>query len=733
MIVYNIVTAVCFAAFTAGVAYVIGNLIKKRNDRPSLIAFLRSFKRGKCVLVFIAALPLYFIGHFYAKQQPFIAFLDTVGDMFDLVVLKYEYAAVQALTDASLFYKVTLYYAFVLVTINAILFALSLTCQLIWQSVEGARVQLTRKDKLLIFGYNKNSVSIYNSDCKHAKVIVDDFSREERATLYSQKIRSIATAEPNKQIAGIFAALKGNKRFNQKFDVVINTQNDNDNLALCHEFVNQLQNCTDVERKRVFGKLRVYVFGDPQFEAVYDEVVASAFGCIHFVNKYQKIATSFVNRYPLTRFMDGSQIDYDTSLLKQGVEVNVVMIGFGNVNRQIFLTSVANNQFVISDGSAVRIKPVNYYVVDKVKAENDKNLNHDYYRFASEFQNVNKDDYLPLPEPPAVEHYIQMDVNDTAFYGQVRQVVSRANNDANFVIVAFGTDLENVDLAHKLVEKRREWGVDFTIFVKSQKVLPQEVFMDAENCYFFANEQKEVFDLGEITSDDIFRMAQMRNEIYGLEYTITHGKNVVVDDNLIQANRAQAFEQWFCARSQLERDSSLYCCLSLKSKLHLMGLDYRRKEEAGEALTEEQYLQIYAKDDLPDTSTYAQTARGKKIVHYTLDFAPSRRTTMAIQEHLRWNSFMLSKGMVPASREQIKTETVQKGGETKYTNGKNYALRRHGNITTFDGLVEFRKIVSRRENTSELSNDVIKYDYQLLDDAWWLLDENGFKIVKKQN
>jgi hypothetical protein len=74
---------------------------------------------------------------------------------------------------------------------------------------------------------------------------------------------------------------------------------------------------------------------------------------------------------------------------------------------------------------------------------------------------------------------------------------------------------------------------------------------------------------------------------------------------------------------------------------------------------------------------------------------------------------------------------VVKNGKYKYTNGKNYAVRRHGNLTTFDGLVEFRKLISARDGCSEIETDVIKYDYQLLDDAHWLLDKNGYKIVKK--
>jgi hypothetical protein len=94
---------------------------------------------------------------------------------------------------------------------------------------------------------------------------------------------------------------------------------------------------------------------------------------------------------------------------------------------------------------------------------------------------------------------------------------------------------------------------------------------------------------------------------------------------------------------------------------------------------------------------------------------------------------MISKGIVPSDREKIKSETLtRKDGKVRFTNGKNYALRRHGNITTFKGLEEFRRIVAERDNVSEIETDVIKYDYQLLDDAYWLLDTNGYKIIKKE-
>ena len=49
-------------------------------------------------------------------------------------------------------------------------------------------------------------------------------------------------------------------------------------------------------------------------------------GCVTYINKYQKIAMDFIDKYPLTLFMDCKQIDYETSLVKDDVDINVTLI-----------------------------------------------------------------------------------------------------------------------------------------------------------------------------------------------------------------------------------------------------------------------------------------------------------------------------------------------------------------------------------------------------------------------
>lgn len=722
--IINFVTAVCFVVLTAEVLYVLISLIVK--NRANRIAFLRSFKKGKCAIIYFSAIPLFCIGQMYAGADFFAAFFKAVSEIINLVVLKYSTSAVQALFDANLFYKITIYYCFILVGINALLFTFSLVGQRLWELRQTIKYKNGSKDKLFIFGNNTNSISIYNSDHVRSKVIIDKISDKDRYSLYTKKLSFVSCDSFKNSVSQIFKIVEKGKR---QYTVIVNTDNDETNLAICRSFISEIEKA---DKEKIFKQLRIYVFGDPRFKAIYEDAMESAYGCIHYINKYQMIAMDFIEHYPFTKFMDERHIDYSTTLVRNDVDINVCMIGFGKTNRQIFLISVANNQFLYKINSEIALKKVKYHIFDKNPAENNKNLNHSYYRFRDECSDIDPDDYLPLPSSPAEENFYQLDINDTKFYRHISQIVSAKPKDINFVIIGFGSDLENIDMAQKLVEKRQEWGLDnLVIFVKVRTWHKEQTLLEQDGCYFIANEQDCVYDIEAITGDNIFHMAQMRNEIYDLEYKITHENLLTVDSTIFAENKINANKNWYLRKTQLERESSLYCCLSLKSKLNLMGLDYCPESISDlPGLTEKEYLDIYSEGDSIDTSTYALTVEGKKIVNYTLDFIPSKRTNLAIQEHQRWNSFMLSKGMIPATINEILTEKSVQNGKTRFTNGKNYKIRRHGNLTTFEGLVKFRKLVAERDHTDELEKDVIKYDYQLMDDAYWLLKNCGYKIVK---
>lgn len=733
MLIITVVTAVCLGVLGLEALGVIASVIAK--DRADRISFIRGFKKGKCAIIYITAIPLYCMGHLYNGEGFLEAFFRAVNKIINLVVLKYDLGTIEALMQDNVLYRFTIYFCFVMVGINALLLTLSLTSQHIWEFSQSIKAFVTSKDKVFLLGNNKENLKIYRSDRRRHKTIVDHISSKDCERLYLEKVSYISTVSFDRTIQKLFRAMfRRFPRSKRQYVVIVNTGNDDANMLICRSFVDRIRELDDAKKEVLFLQLKVFVFGDPRYETIYADIVSGGFGCIHYENKYQKIAMDFIDRYPFAKFMDEKQVDYETSLLRPDVEINVMMVGFGKTNQQILLTSVANNQFLAAGEGDPVIKPVNYWIFDRNEAENNKNLNHSYYRYRNECNALCESDYLPLPDLPAKEEYFRLDINDCNFYNTIRSLSTRGKNDANFVVIAFGTDLENIDMAQKLVEKRSEWGLqNLTIFVKVRVWHKEQTLLEEEGCYFIANESDVVYDLEKILGDKIFRMAQMRNAVYDLEYAITHNEGAVVDRGYVERSRAESNRNWYMSKTRMERESSLYCCLSLRSKLNLMGLDYCEIDATSEqGLSAEAYLELYAGSDRPDLETFDLKADGKPVVAYSLDFPASRRRNMAVHEHLRWNSFMISKGMVPATKKQILEERITVKGKEKFTNGKNYAIRRHGNLTTFEGLVEFRRMVAARDNSTEAEKDVIKYDYQLLDDAHWLLRKNGFKIVKHQ-
>lgn len=725
----RLVTVSCLVVLILELLFVIINILVKK--RPQRIAFLRSFKKGKCAIIYVTAIPLYFIGHMFAGQDFFTAFFGAINKILSIVVLKYDTGSIKELMQADSLYKFTIYFCFILVGINALIFTASLTSQNIWSAIQAFKATTIKKDKLFIFGNNPENYSIYNSDKRRNKIIIDDISDKDCEKLYMKRISFISTHDYDYQISKIFRLIR---KYDKEYIFIINTGNDEKNITLSRKLIGFIERSSNDLKNRLFLKVKIFVFGDPKYEAIYEDIVSSGFGCIHYINKYQKIAMDFIDKYPLSIFMNEKQIDYETTLVRNDIDINVLFIGFGKTAQQLFLTSVANNQFLTNNGSGAELKKVKYFIFDKVNAENNKNLNHNYYRYKYECSDLNPDDYLPLPDLPADEFYYRLDINDCDFYKQIRNIATKKHNDVNFAVIAFGSDLENIDMAQKLIEKRMEWDIEnLVIFVKVRSWHKEQTLLENEGCHFIGNENEVVYNIDKITGDRISQMSQMRSEVYDLEHDIIHASDILIDEEYIKKNHEKSYRNWHINKSQMERESNLYACLSLRSKLNLMGLDYCESNFTDvPGLTYEEYINIYADDDKPNISNYSITANGKPIVHYTLDFPESKRKNLAMLEHQRWNSFMISKGAIPASKDQIEFEKItDNNGEERFSNGKNYQVRRHGNLTTFDGLVEFRRIVATRDKCAEEAKDVIKYDYQLLDDAYWLLVSNGYKIIKK--
>lgn len=731
MIFYNIGSIASMVILTAIlVGVIIKGLRKSRRDR---IKFIRGFKKGNCAIIYVAAIPIYFMGIFHSTGELINSVFAAINQTLSLVVLRFNFSDILPLMEENPLYAAAVVFCVALVVLNAFLLAISLLQQRIFEHKSGIKWRFGSADRLLVVGYNPQSLCIYRSEEKRRKIILDKLTADAKSDLFMSNIPFIDEENYTESIKELFEITEKFKE--SSMTVVINLFNDDKHIEILRRIRDDIRTYATKhgsDKKsavELFSKIKIYVFGSPEYETIYNEIVENSCGCIHYVNKYKQIALDFANKYPLTRFMTDKQIDYSTSLVRPEVSINVALIGFGRTGSQIFLSTVVNNQFLTEKNGRAETKHVNYYIYDKKLAEHNKNLNHTYYRYKNEILGKRPpEDYLPLPALPANEIFGHFDINCPDFYINLKNMCE-SGKSFNYVIITFGSDLENIDLATKIVEKKREWGVeDLYVFVKVRSGNTAYSIFDRSDCFAIADEAHAVYNINEIMHSELSHIAQMRDQAYAVENEIRYRKEgeALRDEDEILVDTKYG---WYIEKTQLERDSNVYAALSIRAKLNLLGIDYSKRSDV-DALTHEEYLEYYAHGDMPEYYD-SLVINGKKIVKYPLDFTKSKRTYMAIQEHYRWNAYMISRGAIPATRDEILNETAEKNGKYVHTNGKNHILRRHGNLTTFEGLLEFRKMIAERDGKSEIDTDVIKYDYQILDDAWWFLSSQGYKIYLK--
>lgn len=715
---YSIVSALCIAGMVGILVYLIVKFFLL--GRAGKIEFIKSFKKGKCVAIYCIAMPLYFMAAIYSGKTVVRSIFEAIYKSAYLIVLKYDCSA--ALIDDNAVFAVALYMCFALVFINAFMFVISLLHKQIWKSRCLSEFRRAVGDKCIIVGNSATGRQIYSS-CGCGKALVDIMSGEDCDKLCAEGITyhdfSGEARFRSRMDGAIKELLKSVKKSKNKINVIISAADERENLNFSSMFLGFIGTLSDDD----ISHIDVYVFGKREHEGVYEAYEAKSRGCLHYIDEYTQLAVDFISKYPLTQYMDERQIDYSTALIRPDVDINVAMIGFGGTNRQLFYSMLANNQFLTADEKGnIVCKQVIYHLFDRRHTEDGARYSDDYFRFGHDYNmdgglKDNAEKYLSFPEAPERHFYHRLDLGDIRFYDELKGALSFRKNSVNAIIVALGDDYLNIDIGKRIAAKADEWrceGCKVFVRIRDKKIFKDAgIFFGTGRCIAFGDEEDSIYNYSNIIREQFNEMAIMRNCIYDIEHDMRR-------DGITEKERAKSRLKWYTERSALERWSNIYACLSLKSKLQLMGLDCRQKDDGeDEGISYEEYMSVYAVGDEPKIE---KDKDGKIGIKYTLDFPASKRRNLAVHEHNRWNAYMLMKGFVPATREQIVNEKKH---------GKNYVTRRHGNLTTFDGLVEFRKMVSEAEKCSEENVDVIKYDYQLLDGAWWLLTQNGFKIVRR--
>ena len=504
--------------------------------------------------------------------------------------------------------------------------------------------------------------------------------------------------------------------------------------SLCMETnQNLIKSCLPAENKvtGILKRIRIVVFGDREYQAIYRDLQQGSFCPVKCLNKYKLTAYDFVSRYPMTHFIpehpNADQILTDSGCVSPDSEFNMILIGFGDTNQEIFTASFASNQFVqYVENGIPELKPVHYYIFDKDQSLNAKNLNHDVFRYSGGFlpmfqpENINgpdPKDYLPFPPDPIRIDFHPLDINHTYFYTRIRQICTENPLSINHVVIAYSDDLNNIDLALRLYEKKREWGLDnLHIFTKVRDP-ENEALINSCTKSEVIPFGSEDFSLEDLLEDEIERMASEKSRDHSRIKLINQYPGISQHDCTVHS------EYEWLTLEETKRMSSVFNFIGLRLKLNLIGFDYE-KQQGGKPDPHRVTLQDFAErysngDPAMGLDEGSGLIYSYNIIEQRENFTKNiTRKNLGVQEHYRWNAYMIMNGFVPGTIQQIR-----KGQD------RDYQKRFHTNLTTMDGLFTYRELKAKFQRISESDADTINRDYQQMDGAWAYLNRIGYDVV----
>lgn len=165
--------------------------------------------------------------------------------------------------------------------------------------------------------------------------------------------------------------------------------------------------------------------------------------------------------------------------------------------------------------------------------------------------------------------------------------------------------------------------------------------------------------------------------------------------------------------AKIKRESNLYAVVAIRQILLQLGFDCAERGEDAKDLFDVLY-------DRGNPRT--RGADGAIRYDNAVCSRRSLRLDFAKREHIRWNGYVAACGVGPASRTEYRT--VDKNALL--------AAGKHVNLTTWEGLAEFRREEAERKGSDEESTDVQRYDFQLADEAVGILEKNGLKTVLRK-
>lgn len=471
-----------------------------------------------------------------------------------------------------------------------------------------------------------------------------------------------------------------------------------DGKVLYREYISIFSNL-NINKK---GKLILHLeTKDEHVEFVHNQVKSINFSnsnvTIDCFTLYELMARKFIQENAFV-LPDGF-LDKNCCLNKEK-EINIVLLGFGHVNRALLKAMISNYQFVGFENGEFKERPINYYVYDRdgkvfktddllhrLKLQMDK----DEMKTGDEIERFNvicniKDE--------------EIDIDENEISSKIRGLIN--DNSYTMIFVSVSDDVENYSKCLKFVHMLKEKAdTKFTIFCNMDEDTESVLYTSEKNIQFYGQKSK-ILTHDVIVNGSLLDLAKVCNEQY-------------------QKKRFMSID-WY-QLSFMKRYSNLYAALNVRFKLNLMGLDIVSKaSEDDKKEAKLHYTKMYLIPTEEDTR--------EKQLHSYMEL--NVRNVLARVEHLRWCAFYFVNGF-----DTMKLSKIKYDNNKGIYNTKDEGIKKeHCCLTTYEGLEivnEYIILEGNKEGHKQQWKEIetYRYDYTTMDNLYSYFDKNkDYQIVK---
>lgn len=456
-------------------------------------------------------------------------------------------------------------------------------------------------------------------------------------------------------------------------------------------------------------------------------------------NRYETMARSLMAEYPITKYIPRDFYN-DNFTVKDDKQINVVFVGFGKVNYQLFRMFAVQYQFASQSGDKLAIKPVNYYVIDSSgRALNNELFSYIQYEYDRAFGAAD----FPKPDNACNIQLMNCDINSL----EARKLFVRLTekNSFTYFAVSLSDDLRDASYAQTILRMFPE-NDNFRILVRARGQNSEKLESDKDERVIYFGNESVIYSHEGLLYDEISEYARRLNLLYEkidsrtpawlakIKELPAERRDGALSESVRKAeHRAYMRARWE-ERPYIEQDSNICHSLNMPFKIYMLGFGLAKgaPESGHRAATPEDFRRIYA--NRGRDCGYADTS---------CFFGTQPANVMAFVEHARWTAMYMLHGYRQMKKSMMHVKEEKEGDIVKRSvPHKNVALKLHACITSYYGLREliafkfsllypgedFEKVDSCDARLCELYK-IYEYDYMGLDGLYSDLSAMGYTLT----